>query len=398
MTKTKDIINVRLVNTLSAIVFLFLLICLTRQVPITFLSDFIAPLLLLTCLLTLIKGVYRESIRPFLVFFIFLLIASIYSIYKGNETSLNLRFFVIILLLNLIPILKFDGKFLIKAFNLVFFIQALTVIGVGVTLPIMFDIDNYLPVRHWVLNNGWGDIYTYNGLLYKVQIVGNALLPFAFFVNFYLHKKGDSRLIYLIVYFTAIVFCGNLAFYLFFAIFVFFHYLIESQLRFKLSVRNFIFSMLLGVVLTIFIGYAVDTIVMKSTGDVSSIGTRFDQASVLLGDMSGSLNLLLFGNGLGHTLSIKTMSRDYTGDIYFELQFLYILNQIGFIGMIVFIYAHLKIISPLLSNIKILLIYLCYIGYAMINPYMFDSNHGIALIILMSLASINSFGKTSNEN
>lgn len=398
MTFGKYMINTRRVNTLSVIAFIFLLVCLTRQVPISFLSGLIAPLLILTCLLTLMKGVYRESIKPFLIFFVLLISASIYSIYQGNEITLNIRFFIILLLINLIPILKFEEVSFIKIFNIIFIIQALVVIGLGIVLPIIFDIDNYLVLRHVVINNGWGDIYTYNGLVYKIQIIGNALLPFAFFVNFFLYKQGKSKRIYLIIYLIAIAFCGNLAFYLFTALFLILYYALENRVKFKISPKFYLYSILFGGFFVVFLVYVVETIHMKSTGDVSSIGTRFDQASVLLSDMSGSINLLLFGNGLGHTLSIKTMSRDYTGDIYFELQFLYILNQIGFMGMTAFIYLHIKIISPVLKNIKILLIYVCYIGYAMINPYMFDSNHGIALIVLMSLASINSLGKKNNEN
>lgn len=127
-------------------------------------------------------------------------------------------------------------------------------------------------------------------------------------------------------------------------------------------------------------------IVMKSTGDVSSIGTRFDQAQVLINDMSYNISSVLLGNGLGHTIDVKTMARDYTDNIYFELQFLYILNQIGFVGMVMLTIFHLKLIFNFLKNKKIILIYLCYIGYALINPYMFDSNHCVVLILLMSLS------------
>ncbi|BCR28494.1 hypothetical protein KAM448_32860 [Aeromonas caviae] len=125
---------------------------------------------------------------------------------------------------------------------------------------------------------------------------------------------------------------------------------------------------------------------MKSTGDVSSIGTRFDQAQVLINDMSSNIFSVLFGNGLGHTINIKTMARDYTEDIYFELQSLYILNQIGFVGMAILSIFHLKLIFNFLKSKKIILIYVCYIGYALINPYMFDSNHCVVLILLMSLS------------
>ncbi|MGK4475902.1 hypothetical protein [Aeromonas molluscorum] len=127
-------------------------------------------------------------------------------------------------------------------------------------------------------------------------------------------------------------------------------------------------------------------IILKSTGDVSSIGTRFDQARVLINDMSGNIFSVLFGNGLGHTINIKTMARDYADNVYFELQFLYILNQIGFVGMVILVIFHLKLVFNFLKSKKITLIYICYVGYALINPYMFDSNHCVVLILLMSLS------------
>ncbi|WJG21755.1 hypothetical protein [Vibrio furnissii] len=238
------------------------------------------------------------------------------------------------------------------------------------------------------MNHGWGDIYTYNGILYKVQVVGNALIPFGFFVNFYLYKIGKVGLWILFVYGLAIVFCGNLAFYLFTVFFIIAYHGLEAKGKIKLSLKN-IFYLLGALSLTLlFSVYVIESIIMKSSGDVSSIGTRFDQARVLISDMSGSYRELLFGKGLGNTLTIKTQSRDYTGEIYFEIQSLYIVNQIGFIGIITFVCFHLKLISYFLKNNKIILIYICYIGYAMTNPYMFDSNHGIALIILMSLSNL----------
>ncbi len=379
-------INRRYINTVSFILFSFLLLCLTRQVPFSILSGFIAPLLILTCVVTSVKGVYRQSIKSFSLFFIFLIFLSGYSISQGNDISLNIRFFIILLLINLIPTLRFEEGIYLKTFNVIFTIQAIIVIILGFSLPFIFELESYLPFRHFITSNGWGDIYTYNGYIYKIQIVGNALLPFALFLSFFRYKKGECSGLNVCIYILAIFFCGNLAFYLFTVAFFIGFYVLDSNLKIKASISTCIYFILFFVCMCVFLFYTYNMIVMKSTGDVSSIGTRFDQAQVLISDMSYNISSVLLGNGLGHTIDVKTMARDYTDNIYFELQFLYILNQIGFVGMVMLTIFHLKLIFNFLKNKKIILIYLCYIGYALINPYMFDSNHCVVLILLMSLS------------
>lgn len=380
------VINTRYINTVSFILFSFLLLCLTRQVPFSILSGIIAPLLILTCVVTSVKGVYKQSIKPFSLFLIFLIFLSGYSISQGNEISLNIRFFIILLLINIIPTLRFEEGVYLKAFNVIFTIQAIIVIALGVSLPFIFDLETYLPFRHFITSNGWGDIYTYNGYVYKIQVVGNALIPFALFLSFFRYKKGECSALNVCIYLLAMFFCGNLAFYLFTVVFFIVFYIIESNLKIRASISTFIYFILFFVCMCIFIYYTYNMIIMKSTGDVSSIGTRFDQAQVLINDMSSNILSVLFGNGLGHTINIRTMARDYTDNIYFELQFLYILNQIGFVGMVMLTLFHLKLISNFLKNKKIILMYVCYVGYALINPYMFDSNHCVVLILLMSLS------------
>lgn len=380
------VINKRYINTVSFILFSFLLLCLTRQVPFSILSGLIAPLLILTCVVTSVKGVYKQSIKPFSLFFIFLILLSSYSISQGNDISLNIRFFIILLLINIIPILRFEEGVYLKAFNVIFTIQAVIVIILGVSLPFIFDLETYLPFRHFITSNGWGDIYTYNGYVYKIQVVGNALIPFALFLSFFRYKKGECSALNVCIYLLAIFFCGNLAFYLFTVAFFIGFYVLDSNLKIRASISTCIYFILFSVCMCIFLFYTYNMIIMKSTGDVSSIGTRFDQAQVLINDMSSNIFSVLFGNGLGHTINIKTMARDYTENIYFELQSLYILNQIGFVGMAMLSIFHLKLIFNFLKSKKIILIYVCYIGYALINPYMFDSNHCVVLILLMSLS------------
>lgn len=57
-----------------------------------------------------------------------------------------------------------------------------------------------------------------------------------------------------------------------------------------------------------------------------SNAVRKDQAEVLF---SGNI---ITGNGVGNTITAKTKYRDYSGPDYFEVQTLYVINQIGIIG------------------------------------------------------------------
>ncbi|HCT3329922.1 TPA: polymerase, partial [Proteus mirabilis] len=69
-------------------------------------------------------------------------------------------------------------------------------------------------------------------------------------------------------------------------------------------------------------------------GESSSLGTRFDQANALMIGLAESYYDILFGQGLGSKLNIITAVRDYRKFIYYELQSLYILYQIGFLGFL----------------------------------------------------------------
>lgn len=134
---------------------------------------------------------------------------------------------------------------------------------------------------------------------------------------------------------------------------------------------------------------------MKSDGDVSSIGTRFDQITVLINSMNISYVNLLFGNGVGHTLNVITPARDYTGDIYFELQALYFLNQLGFIPFTVLFLFHMYLFTKRVLDFKCRLIYFSYLFYASINPYFLDSSHIVVLLLILAL-NTSQFNKKSN--
>ena len=89
------------------------------------------------------------------------------------------------------------------------------------------------------------------------------------------------------------------------------------------------------------------------------------------------------GKGLGNTVSEKTNYRDYTGNIYFELQTFYFFNQLGIINFISFILLNLFFAYTKIRDPRLLFVYLCYILYAFTNPYILDSNQVIVILTLV---------------
>ena len=105
---------------------------------------------------------------------------------------------------------------------------------------------------------------------------------------------------------------------------------------------------------------------------------RFDQARVLL-DTNW-----LFGKGVGNSIKANTSFVSYNGNMYFELQTLYIFNQIGIIGLLSF---YILTFAPLIrkNNAEKVIAYIAFLAYTFWNPYCFDSNHIIALILIQNI-------------
>jgi hypothetical protein len=108
---------------------------------------------------------------------------------------------------------------------------------------------------------------------------------------------------------------------------------------------------------------------------VISNATRTDQAKVLL-----TTGNIISGNGFGTSIHSVTKFRDYTDDIYFELQTLYIINQIGLIGYFLFMLCTIYIFYN--HNKRMLPVYIIYLLYTFWNPYCFDTTHMVAAFFL----------------
>ena len=111
---------------------------------------------------------------------------------------------------------------------------------------------------------------------------------------------------------------------------------------------------------------------------------RIEQAILLLEDLSRNPITLLGGAGLGNTVDVTTHFRSYVGATYYELQVLYILNQLGLVSFLVFILVNILFVFKYMPDTKIKMVYAGYILYAVTNPYIIDTNQVVVIITLLS--------------
>jgi membrane protein implicated in regulation of membrane protease activity len=243
-------------------------------------------------------------------------------------------------------------------------------------------MSNYLFVRIFFQNQGWGDLYTYNGLFYNIQILGNALLPFGVFISLVFYT-GMRRVIISSTLLLGMLVAGNFAFVLGMVIFLILLFLTAPYFH----TRTFVVASILSIaVIALVAGPAiqfVNSTISKKSQD--SNPTRIDQSVVLWEDLTHDPFSFVFGRGLGNTLEVKTKWRDYTDNIYFELQSIYFLNQMGLFNFLIFILSNTLCVIIFLKRPIVKVIYCAYIIYAFFNPYFLDTSHVIVIISLISL-------------
>ena len=354
---------------------------LTRQVPFDSFSSLgnIAVISLFLIYVCINPKILKDNIGVFL--WVGILFG--YSLVCQNEITHIVRFTIIftliILAYNIILPLQ-----IIKIFFTFILIQAIFLIIFELILLLFFNMQDYMPLRFFFLNKSWGDVYTYSGLYYLIQIKGNALLPFAYMLTFLFNFKTKiKKWILRIILFLSVIIAGNFAFFISLFCFHFFRYINIQSKTFNIAIRRILFISILGVLLApIIYSYTLDTLDRKSR---DSLSTRSDQIDVLFTDLNENLLTLCFGQGLGNTISIKTSYRDYTDSVYYELQTVYLLNQIGLVNFMLFFALNIYLAIKKISNKSLLWLYLCYIIYAFTNPYLFDTTHIVVIIILLSI-------------
>lgn len=351
-----------------------------------------------SCLLFLIfvtffikRGVFSSGI--FLFSLIFLSVHGLYSLYSGNDPVLISRFYIILILIIVSYYAAIKSISYINIFIFLAVTQAFVIIGLEAFMFLNFRFSDYSAIRNYFIDNQFGDIYTYNGFFYHIQIKGNALLLFSYMISFYLYNKTNNKLYLLSSMFLAlaVLFCGNLAFYITFLIHAFiFLFLRKARTYNQLLLKVFIFLITFGVFISYSgMEYLVKAYELKFQGaNFSSMGTRFDQFNVLIDDLFENVLTALVGQGLGNIINVQTAVRNYSDYIYYELQAVYFLNQLGVLLFLLFVIINVILTLKFIKPIELRIVYMLYILYALVNPYMLDTNHVVVVFILVSLSSI----------
>ncbi len=367
--------------------FLFFLVVffLTRQVPfseysfimnIALVGFVMFPLIQLAKLL-----IKRSELFPALIAqcFIVLFVLSLYSIVSGNDPSNIVRWLVIFTTLIIAYIVRPSEKFIVTFLILMLF-QAVFIDAILALLISSFTLDSYSVIRQLFIENNWGDVYSFDGVFWFVKIRGSGLLPVGAFVA-YIYLSGRKRIIALLVFLPSII-VSNTSF-----TFASLAFLIGMLvMRCRLSYTRVAVGMLtlMVFVLPLLYGYTNKVFTEKE----GSMGMRYDQYEVLVNDLTKTDIGVLLGRGLGHTLSISSNLRDYAGDMYFEVQSLYVLNQLGVILFSLYVLLHFILAFRFIRDKELLLVYFCYVLYAISNPYIFDTSHFVVIVVLVSLRKV----------
>ena len=362
-------------HSLCCFLFFIVLFILTRQVPFSSYS-FISNIAIIILLLLLINS-NRNSIVSISYISLWLSVLFIYSLFSGNEATLIIHFMIAIILLLSSNFAQNIPKIFLQIFFILITLQSLFLIFMELLLNIFYTPSSYLILREIFIDKGWGDLYTYNGYFYRVQVKGNALIPIAFYLTFIKEVQAYIKYIkvYRILAFIGICIAGNFAFWISTVLFILGYSLFFGNNKIiKLSIVSGVIVLFSGFLLE----YIIEVILRKN----ESLGTRADQYNVLIGALTSDVSNFIFGNGLGGTLSVSTSFRDYTGDIYFELQGLYYIYQLGVLNTIIFFSLMCFFALKRIYCKDLLFIYVVYLSYAISNPYFLDTNHIVLIIVL----------------
>ena len=364
--------------TVKYILFSLLVLCYFLQVPFRLLANFISVFALLFALAN-----YRSWLklfkRPLFCLYCLYISICIFCVAFNSDAIIGkvVRFSEIFLMIPLFFCIdeSKSSNFYSKVFVRIAFLKAVVLF---VIYGIIVKTGSYSAMRAYGHLKGWGDIYSFGSMfMTRVQVQGNALLVMAFFTACY--KK--DKVFYRVALFLACLIAGNKAFLI--GIFLFILYFFVTWL-FKTK-RNYNFDckicfLLLCAMLTfpVIIDNA-NSILEEKAGYSNAV--RKDQAEVLL---SGNI---ITGNGVGNTITAKTEFRDYSGADYFEVQTLYVINQIGIIGYFLFLILTFGLLLKRKESPVLLFIYFTYLAYTFFNPYCFDTNHMITGFLLCSVFS-----------
>ena len=380
-----------IIKRVDILLFLFagVVLFLTRQFPLSAYSTlgniFLIGLLFISFFWKnkTIDTSSKKTMKLIFIWSVFLLTYAI--LIRENSINLVFRFYIIILCLLLSHWVHLPLVATKRIFFFFILLQCFVLIVIEAIMNLFFSINNYLPFRFFFMEQGWGDIYTYDGFFYRVQIKGNALIPFAFFLTFLKDYTFKYRRTLQIILLISSIIAGNFAYLIGIFIFIIFWYLFNDLRKQKFRNRIIIFSFVFALSIGSIIECTQDVLDRKSG---YSLGTRSDQVDVLIRDVQKDVFTLLLGKGLGNNVMKKTSFRDYTDNLYFEIQAMYFFNQLGLINSLIFISFLLFLAIKKIFYKDLLFIYFCYIIYGVTNPYILDTTQTTVILILISISNV----------
>jgi hypothetical protein len=356
---------------------------LTRQVPFSGFS-LIMNLSMISFIIVYVfinKGQFKrinDFNFPVIISVVIFTFAFIYSVFFTNALIGNsLRFYLIILSLILaynIVNLPFS---IVKIFIRLMLLQSIFIILLEVFYLTLSEESTQLILRDFIRIKEWGDIYS-NGYFFHIQLKGNALIPFGYMLT-YLNLPFKSKLVTRIIFLTGLIFAGNFAFIIS-ALFFHIVYFVREIYTLGTLIRKVSIGLLVILVTSIPLITFVDNKLESKRDD--SIFERVQQFELLFNGLTQNFYVLFLGNGLGNTLNVKTATRDYSKSIYFEVQPIYFVFQLGILMSFYFVFINLYLVERNYKNYLVKLIYVCYLIYSITNPYILDTNHFIVIIVL----------------
>jgi hypothetical protein len=254
-----------------------------------------------------------------------------------------------------------------KTFVLLAILKSITQIVLFVAI-VFVGIPSLLIEEIFDINHGM--IYP-DGFWLHIAVRGTPFLVLAFMLRFARTLKLD---IINIILFFGVLSAGNFAYLLglFFSITycIIIKFIIKNKYWY---IYNVLLILLFSIVIVVIMPYASRQYELKKT---FSNAKRIDQAKILL-----TTGNAISGNGFGVSIRAVTRFQDYTDNVYFELQTLYVINQIGLIGYCLFMICTIYIFCS--RNKQMFPFYLIYLLYSFWNPYCFDTTHMVAAFLLV---------------
>lgn len=375
------------------IFFALFIICSYVQFPFTSFAKFIIPCLLCFLLFNvsaMLKGFNKQTFLLFSVFCLHLGVCILVSGIKSIDIYRIIRFLLILIMLPLCFSFSCNEKKIAKLYKIFMFITFVKVFSLIIIYIVYLQVLDFIPFRIWAGKSG-GDIYSlHSKYLLRIQLPGNALIMDAFLINMLFNKRIKKSTIFLGI---GVLLCGNFAFIMgafFMCVYTYIKRMLSTKKNInKLSLYLF-FILIAGA--SIF-PYFFKTMQEKST---TSNKSRNEQIPFLLTDN------VITGNGLGNILKGKGEIRDYEKmslGMYFEYQSLYIVNQIGFYGYLLFLILTFYLVYKRQKKREYVCCYFLYLLYSFFNPYCFDTTHMLfgILIAVPSLEKYSSKNKINSD-